>query len=233
MSSSTASGRSRSAASIAARPSCALCVSWPATSSSRASDSAPSSLSSTIRMRRPIAGADATSSGGDVCVRHAGQDWETNREFGAAAKSIAAHVDRSIVHLDQRLHERQADAETVARSLQRRIHLREHLEEIRQMLGGNADPVIAHADNRLLALVLDRQPDVTVLVGELASVVQQVADNLRQPRGIGMQVDLVRRQRDRQLLSLALVQRTDGFDCLLRRPPPTRSAPCGARCARA
>ena len=83
------------------------------------------------------------------------------------------------------------------------------------MLGGNADPVIAHADNRLLALVLDRQPDVTVVVGELASVVQQVADNLRQPRGIGMQVDLVRRQRDRQLLSHPLVRRTDGFDCLL------------------
>ncbi len=40
-----------------------------------------------------------------------------------------------------------------------------------------------------------RQPDVTAFVGELAGVVQQVADHLRETRRVGIQVDRLRRQR--------------------------------------
>ena len=116
-----------------ARPSCALCVSWPSSCSSIASDSAPSSLSSTIRMRRRTAGA--------VRWRHGAADAaRALRPEPAAAptnslprpETLAACFDRAAVHLHQRLHQRQADAQAVARSLQRRIHLREHLEQTRE-----------------------------------------------------------------------------------------------------
>ena len=49
----------------------------------------------------------------------------------------------------------------------------------------------------------------------LHGVVQQVADDLRQPRRVGVEIDRLRRQRDRQLVVHALVQRADGLDGLL------------------
>ena len=84
-----------------------------------------------------------------------------------------------------------------------------------RLFGGDADAVVPHADDRLLALALDRQRDVAALVGELAGVVQQVADHLRQPRRVGVEIHRLRRQRDRQLVVHAAVQRARGFDGLV------------------
>ena len=58
---------------------------------------------------------------------------------------------------------------------------------------------------------LDREPDATAAVGELAGVVQQIADDLRQASRVGVQVHRRLRQRDRQFLTHAFAQRTDGF----------------------
>ena len=115
-----------------ATPSCALCVSWPPSCNSMASDSAPSSLSSTIRMRRPHRRRGVAAAGCGTRLGASGQDRQANDELAAAAESVAVGLDRPAVHLHQRLHQRQADAQAVARTLQRRIHLREHVEEARQ-----------------------------------------------------------------------------------------------------
>ena len=52
--------------------------------------------------------------------------------------------------LHEGLHQRQADAQPVARALERRVDLREHVEDARQVVGGDADAVVAHADHDLL-----------------------------------------------------------------------------------
>ena len=133
-------------------------------------------------------------------LRRFSRDRQAHDELAAAARPVAVRFDGAAVHLHQRLHQRQADAQPVARALQRRIDLREHVEDARQFVGRDADAVVPHSDHGLPAFLLDGQPDVPAPVGELAGVVQQVADHLRQPRRVGVEIDGLRRQRDRQLV---------------------------------
>jgi hypothetical protein len=88
-----------------------------------------------------------------------------------------------------------ADAQPVARPVQRRLGLREHLEQVGELFGGDSDAVVSHPDDRLRRVVLDGQRDAAARIGEFAGVVQQVADDLREPNGIGVEVNGRRRQR--------------------------------------
>jgi hypothetical protein len=61
------------------------------------------------------------------------------------------HLHRSVVHLHQCPDQRQSDAQPIARTLQRRIDLREHFKEAGLIVRGNADAGVAYADHRLVA----------------------------------------------------------------------------------
>ena len=79
------------------------------------------------------------------------------------------------------------------------IDLREEFEDSAELVRGEADARISDSDHRLVAFFLDREPNATAPVRELAGVVEQVADHLRQPnrglrrrnRGLGGSVTVI------------------------------------------
>ena len=73
-------------------------------------------------------------------------------------------MDGSVVRRGQRLHQRQPDPQSVARPFQRGVELGEHVEHVGELRSGDADAVVAHADDRLTTLVRDRERDVAARV---------------------------------------------------------------------
>ena len=69
-------------------------------------------------------------------------DGERQDELAAVPDALAAGLDRSAVKLDELADERQADAET-ALPLERLVHPREEIEDLRQLSGRDADAVVA------------------------------------------------------------------------------------------
>src|SRR4029078_9530031 len=65
-------------------------------------------------------------------------------ELGTAAETFAAHLDPTALHLDQALGDHKPDAQPAAVPLQRRIRLREHVEDTRQHLRADADTGVTH-----------------------------------------------------------------------------------------
>ena len=148
---------------------------------------------------------------GDVWLRN---DRQTNQELTPLTRSVALDLDVPSVHLDQILHQAQADTEPALRSGHRSLDLREHLEDRTQMGGGNADAGILHRHHHVAPLPLRRQVDATAVLAELGGVVEQVQKHLRQPGLIGVDEDRLCRQSHRQFVALFFDERTARFDCL-------------------
>ena len=180
---------SAAATSTASRPSWAVRTSLPAIRSSMARLSAASRLSSTTRMRRlePARELLARRAGARLRGPSAGGDRQAHDELAALARAVALRLDGAAVHLDQPLHQRQADAQPALRALQRPVHLGEHVEDAGQHLGRDADAGVPDPDHRLLAVPLDGEPDAPAALGVLGGVVQQVRQDLGQPGQVGVQ----------------------------------------------
>src|SRR4029453_386175 len=118
------------------------------------------------------------------------QDGQPDDELASVTDTGALHRDAAAVHLDQGLDERQPDAQPGQGPIERRVHLREHVEYALELIGGDADPRIPNADDDPCGflLALNDQPDVTATLRELASVVQEIADDLAQPGRVRIQV---------------------------------------------
>ena len=100
---------------------------------------------------RPRSGCGATTSGrwlvlfgGSLRLGCPHDDRQAHDELGPLAQPLAAGLDPAAVHLDQSLHQGQADAQPALRPLQRVVHLREHLEDAGQLVGGDADAGVLH-----------------------------------------------------------------------------------------
>ena len=106
---------------------------------SASSISRASALSSTISIgarvpavrRREM--ADRLRSAID-CLRRLGTGRQANLELAAVAGAVAAHRHRSAVRLDERAHQREADAKTGADAGLGRLPLVEQLEHLRELL---------------------------------------------------------------------------------------------------
>ena len=152
--------------------------------------SAASRLSSTIRTRKWHAGRRLVWRSRRA-RRRFHHDRQPDDELAALADTGTADFQRAAVHLRQRLRERQADAEPGRRPLQRGVDLREHLEDPSELIGGDADAGVPHPyDSALIAFrafsALRGEPDAPAAVGELAGVVQEVSDDLREPCRVGV-----------------------------------------------
>ena len=121
-------------------------------------------------------------------------------------------LDGAAVHLDQSLHQRQADAESALGALQGTVHLREHVEDAGQHLCRNADAGVLDPDQHMVALPLGGHPNATALVHVLGSVVQQVRQHLRQPGRVRFELDRLWWDRDREFVAPFLDERAAGFD---------------------
>ena len=101
-------------------------------------------------------------------------DRQADHEIAALARPAAPGLDASAVHLHEPLRQTQADAQTALRPRQRPLDLREHLEEGRQLVGGNADSCVRHRHHCVAALKLCTQVDSPAPLCVLGGVVEQV-----------------------------------------------------------
>ena len=85
-------------------------------------------------------------------------------ELAAARGSFATRLDAAAVHSDQVLDHREANSETTLTACLRLIDLREHLENSRQHVGGDADAGIAHGEYDVGPLALRGEPNLTGLL---------------------------------------------------------------------
>ena len=105
--------------------------------------------------------------------------------------------------------------------------LREHVEHLREHVGGMPVPLSTHPRDRLAALALQRDSDAATLGRVLGGVVQQVANHLRQTRRVAVDPDRLIRQVDTQLV----LRRIDERLACPRAPHRSRRAGRHARAA--
>src|SRR5688572_31728591 len=85
-------------------------------------------------------------------VRQRPVERQSHRELAPLAGASARHLDGSPVHLHEAANQREPDAESTLRAVERRIDLREHVEDSRQHLAPDADAAVADADADLRAV---------------------------------------------------------------------------------
>ena len=101
-------------------------------------------------------------------------------------------------------HEREADAEALADALGRFVDLHEEVEDLRELVGRNADAVVGHADHHVGALGTRRDLDAAAGLGVLDRVEDDVLEDLLQAHAIGVQPDRIRGNVDRDLVASRL-----------------------------
>ena len=69
---------------------------------------------------------------------------QAHHEFATRVRAVTACLDRTAVHLDQLLHDRQANSQPALRASQVAIDLSEHLEDLRKHMRRDADSVVPH-----------------------------------------------------------------------------------------
>lgn len=105
---------------------------------------------------------------------------------------------------DEAAHQRQSDTEPALRAAVRPVHLREHVEHRRQLVGRDADAVIANRHHRTVALLPGAERDPTSRVRVFRSVGEQVGEDLRQADGVAVNGDGCAGQIQHQLVAGAV-----------------------------
>jgi hypothetical protein len=93
-------------------------------------------------------------------------------------------------------------------------HVAEAASAFEQMRTGHEHKSVSvvlseDTQHRLLALLLDSQPNVAALIGVLGGIGEQVHHHLLQPGRVGVQPDRFRRQRHREFMLALVNQRVD------------------------
>ena len=152
---------------------------------------AESVLSSTMRMRREV--SRAAGGGGGRRRRRLAEDRQADDELAAVAEALAVRLDAAAVQLHQPVDEGEADAEPAVRAIQRAGGLHEKIEDARQQFRVDAHAVVAHADDDLGRLgadgTLGAERDVAAVAAVFAGVAEEVAKDLLEPGGVGVQKD--------------------------------------------
>ena len=124
-------------------------------------------------------------------------------------------VTRPTVHLGEFLHDGEPDAQPAFRAGDRTLALREQLEHVGQLLGRDADAVVPHLDDDVLAFEPGGQPDPAPALGVLGGVRQQVHDDLLDSRRVGPDRQGILLERRDQLVLPLFDERADRFDGLV------------------
>ncbi len=101
----------------------------------------------------------------------------------------AGHADVAAVGFGQRLDDCQSDAGASPPTVAGRVGAIEALEDVGQMLGGDAVAIVSHGENDFAGDVGDREGDVPAGGGVAQCVVEQVSQHLRQPLPIRPEPD--------------------------------------------
>ena len=120
----------------------------------------------------------------------------------SAASALAEDVDRPTVQLDQAFDQRQPQAQAAAAARDALVALDEGVEDAGEHLRGNADAGVTDGHARLARRgQRDRHRHGAAAVGEFLGVVQQVPQDLSQPRRLALHPDRAGRRVDDQLQS--------------------------------
>ena len=142
---------------------------------------------------------------------HAGSR-QIDREGAAATWTLAAGFDRAAVQCYQSLHQRQPYPEATLGAIDRRIQLREHLEQFRHGVGRKAYAGIDHRQRKAALRKAGNQPDVPGWIGIFRGIGEQVRQCLGQPQRIDHQLHRFSRQHDVDAVPLGVDQRPRGLD---------------------
>src|SRR5690348_8389105 len=104
--------------------------------------------------------------------------------------------DLAAVHFDQTFYQRKSQSQTSGFGTEHRLRLRKRLENARHELFWYSDSRVGHRELRTVSVFLHAYFDVPMRRRELQRVVQQVADNLLNPRWIGFDPRALRRDVD-------------------------------------
>ena len=137
---------------------------------------------------------------------------QAHGEFAAAIAALAFRDDRPVLHLDEPAHERQPDAEAAVRARERAIDLRKRIEDRREVLRRNPHARIAHAKRDEIVFARRGQRDPPAARRVFRRVVDQVRQDLRDPREIAAHVHRFRRHLDRQRVAVAVDVRLARLD---------------------
>jgi hypothetical protein len=118
------------------------------------------------------------------------------------------------MHLDQALDQPQTNAEPLPQAPRHGRDLGEHVEHLRQVLGGDADPGVGDGHQDILPLPFRPQLDLAAALGIFAGVIEEIQEDLGQPRRVAVQVEGLGGQRNRQSMPSALTARPRGLDRL-------------------
>src|SRR5438876_1196543 len=102
----------------------------------------------------------------------------------AAAPERAGDLDRAAEPGDELLHDVEPEAHAAVAARRRAVHLAEHVEDDRQVLGADADARVAHLDHHRLVMQQHAYQHLP-LAGELEGVAHQVADHERELGAVG------------------------------------------------
>ena len=104
-------------------------------------------------------------------------------EFAAATAPLAGSRNDASVHLDERLDDRQSDAEPPLRPIDRGVGLSEEIEDPAERLGRNPDALVDDADDHVVVLAVPDDGDRPPFLAVFGGVAHEVDDDLLQPRG--------------------------------------------------
>ena len=139
-------------------------------------------------------------------------------------------VDAPAVHLHQALDQAQADAQPALGAVEAPLGLHEQVEDVRQLLGGDADARVPDPEHRAPPSRPAVSADVAARVGVLGGVVQQVVEDLLQPGRVGVQADRVVGQVDESARArVRSNERPAGLDGLRDDRGQVHRPPCGVR----
>ncbi len=105
------------------------------------------------------------------------------------AGAFALRFDGSAVHGNQLLDECEADAEAAARAVEMIFDLSEQLENFALLIQRNADAGVGDGDNGFSVDLSQRYGDAAAVGRIFGGVVEEIADDLRQPRRVDVEPD--------------------------------------------
>src|SRR5262249_29152208 len=118
-----------------------------------------------------------------------GKGGEVDDELASLVVAGAARRDAAPVALDDSSYQRQPEPEATARTPPRRLHLHERLQGVREHLPGAADAAARPPDDGVGPGALDRDRDVPPGWSVLDGIVEEIGDDLLEPRRISLHDD--------------------------------------------
>src|SRR3569833_751885 len=135
------------------------------------------------------------------------QQRQLDGELAALTDTGAVHLDRALVHLDQPQRQRETHAKPRLCTVKRDERQQEQQKEDSKENARYAYTVVLDDDHHARADELGPELYFSVGVGVFGGIVEQIREDLREPRLVAVKIDSAGRQIDLQLMTAAVDHR--------------------------